>query len=291
MDKRGQKKLTMDKISSQEDVKQYLRGLGLTVPEEVVRQVVDVARGKVKTSWRSLWKGAKHNGLKPLCAKGTIAKIRKLFEGGRLQSYVAYLDGGGTVQPANNRALPSGLRATDASQEKSKGSAGPTPQQVPKGQSERSPSIEPTKIEAAAPVPSPLRVETPVRYCTPLPPLFPSNKAYAWVLDAHLTNPSKTLPIGVRNIRLEVTRDNETHVVPHLGNSTEGSSGEVRFPEAALPLAVRIGPVETLSGKLRFFEGFGFAEGRVRLDLVFEEADGQIHRHTVSDFFDIPELG
>jgi len=65
--------------------------------------------------------------------------------------------------------------------------------------------------------------------------------------------------------------------------------GRPLFAEAALPVAVRIEPVETLPGKLRFFEWDGFAPGSVRLALVLEGAGAQIHRHTVSEFFDIPQ--
>jgi hypothetical protein len=107
------------------------------------------------------------------------------------------------------------------------------------------------------------------------------------VVNVHLINPSPTLPVGVRNIRLEVNRGDVTHIVPHLGTSVYGSDGEVPFADAALPLAVRLDPVGMLSGKLRFFEWFGFAHGRVKLVLAYEEANGQIHRHLVTEFFDI----
>ncbi len=108
-----------------------------------------------------------------------------------------------------------------------------------------------------------------------------------WVLDVHLTNLSRTLPVGIRNMKLEIIRNNETHLTPHLGNSMQGSHGEVPFPDAALPLAVRLKPVETISGKLRFFEWAGFTSGRVSLKLVFE-ANGKVHRDKASNFFDIP---
>ena len=259
----------MDKISSQGDAEQYLRDLRLFVPEEVVRQVVNVASGKDKTSFYKLWAGNKSLKVLPICGKGTVNKIKKLFAEGKLEPYLDYLNGDRTEQPANDQALQSRLMAKPPSQELLK---------------------DTTEANAQTPVRSLLRVETPGFVYKALGSLFPGYKACSWVLTAHLTNASTTLPIGVRNMKLEVTRGYEVHIVPHLGVSTEGSSGEVPFHEAALPVAVRLKPVETLSGKLRFFERSGFAEGSVRLDLVFEEADGQVHHHNIAESFKISEL-
>jgi hypothetical protein len=135
----------MDKISNQEDAERFLRGVGLTVSEEVVHQVVDVARGKVKTSWRRLWEGTKHNGVAPLCGKGTVSKIRRLNQAGELEPYLAYLDGGGTVQPANDQTPPSGLTATRAPHEKPDETIRRSQDELPEGRSEPSPSTVSTE--------------------------------------------------------------------------------------------------------------------------------------------------
>lgn len=91
LDKQGAKKLAMDNFSSQEDAEQYLRGVGLTVPEAVVRQVVKVVSGEVKSSFRKLYACNKREGVLPLCGKGTVTKIRNLWQEGRLQPYWDYL--------------------------------------------------------------------------------------------------------------------------------------------------------------------------------------------------------
>lgn len=138
--------------------------------------------------------------------------------------------------------------------------------------------------------PVPIRVETPVFYRKVLPihAATDDREVWSWVLDVHLTNLSRTVPIGVRNIRLEITKGDEVHSVPHLGESSEGWAEEVPNCEGALPVAVRIEPVETRSGKLRFLEQSGFTEGRVNLVLVLEEADGRVHRHTVAEALGLP---
>ncbi len=104
LDKQGAKKLTVDNFSSQEEAEQYLRGLSLTVPEDVVRQVVKVVAGEVKSSFRKLYAGNKREDVLPLCGKGTVTKIRKLWKEGRLQRYWDYLAanaGVGSQPPLN----------------------------------------------------------------------------------------------------------------------------------------------------------------------------------------------
>lgn len=93
LDKQGAKKLTVDNFSSQEEAEKFLRGLRLTVPEAVVRQVVKVVAGEVKSSFHKLYAGNKREGVPPLCGKGTVTKIRKLWQKGRLQPYWDYLGG------------------------------------------------------------------------------------------------------------------------------------------------------------------------------------------------------
>ncbi len=81
----------MDNFSSQEEAELYLRGVGLTVPEAVVRQVVKVVVGEVKGSFRQLYAGNKREGVLTVCGKGTVTKIRKLWKEGRLRPYWDYL--------------------------------------------------------------------------------------------------------------------------------------------------------------------------------------------------------
>ncbi len=215
-----------------------------------------------------------------------LIRTRKAMERGQLDNEIVKKTGWSVGRVAQVRRWWIDSHASQEqkpSPEHEEGRAGL--EEVPERGAERRPAVVLTEVETG------IRVETPVRYykAPPWPPLYPgAGRACTWVLDVHLTNPSKILPIGIRNITLEVTRGDETHSLPHLGNSTAGSDGAVLFHEAALPVAVRLAPVETLSGKLRFFEWSGFEEGRVRLDLVLEEADGQIHRHEVTAFFDIP---
>ena len=163
--------------------------------------------------------------------------------------------------------------------------AGLTPEEQVRGQLEG--FAEPAG-EGSGPVL--MRVETPIFYRKVLPihASTDDREAWSWVLDVRLSNPSRTLPIGVRNIRLEITKGEEVHSVPHLGESREGWAEEVPFSEGALPVSLRIDPVETRSGRLRFFEPSGFTVGKVKLVLVLEEADGRVHRHTVAEALGLP---
>ena len=120
--------MTLVKISDPQDAKQFLRSVGLTVPEEVVLRVAEVVRGKVKRSIYSLWHGNKRFGEMPVCAKGTVTKIRKLYEAGKLKPYLDYLDGGATVQPASDQVLESRHMATHGSRVNLEGSTEAAPQ-------------------------------------------------------------------------------------------------------------------------------------------------------------------
>ena len=207
----------------------------------------------------------------------------KLYVAGRLGPYVAYLQG---ASGESNLVDANGEQPNEATPS----STCDQTVRVSPGKSPELPSEPQAVMQPGSSAPSSLRIETPGFHYKLLPPLFPGHRACAWVLDVHITNPSRTLPLGIRNMRLEVIREDVTHSFPHLGNSTYGSSGEVPFAGTGLPLAVRIDPVTTISGKPRFYEWDGFTEGRVRLDLALEESDGQVHRYTVSEFFDIPQV-
>lgn len=80
----------MDKLDNSEDVKVFLKGLGLNVDEAVVRKILDVLSGKEHRSMYSLY-ASRPNKPPPLCGKGTISKIKKLYHEGKLHPYLDYL--------------------------------------------------------------------------------------------------------------------------------------------------------------------------------------------------------
>lgn len=83
-------------MNNSEDAKRFLRGLGLHVDEGVLQQVVNVLSGKTHQSLYSLY--ATRQGMSPpICGKGTVYKIKKLYDGGELRPYLVYLSQRGTV--------------------------------------------------------------------------------------------------------------------------------------------------------------------------------------------------
>ncbi len=82
--------MTADKLNNSGDVKKFLRGLGLHVDANVVQQVVNVLSGKSDQSLYSLYATRKDIQL-PVCGKGTVYKIKKLYGKGELKPYLAYL--------------------------------------------------------------------------------------------------------------------------------------------------------------------------------------------------------
>lgn len=82
--------MTMDKIDNPTELKQFFRGLGITIPEDVVSKVVSVLSGKTDKSLYSLY--VRRSGRPPpICGKGTVYKIRKLYKEGKLEPYLTYL--------------------------------------------------------------------------------------------------------------------------------------------------------------------------------------------------------
>jgi len=77
----------MDNITSPEEAKQFLRGLGLTVDEGAVGRVVDILLGESGDSLYSVY--AQRPG-PPICGKGTVYKIKRLCEAGKLAPWVEY---------------------------------------------------------------------------------------------------------------------------------------------------------------------------------------------------------
>ena len=97
MDKCGQiwtnrrtNRLNADKLNNSEDVKKFLRGLGLHVDEGVVQQVVNVLSDKSEQSLYSLY-ATRKDVQPPVCGKGTVYKIKKIYDKDELKPYLAYL--------------------------------------------------------------------------------------------------------------------------------------------------------------------------------------------------------
>ena len=86
-----------DKILNDGDAGQFLHKIGLTIGEDVVVKVLDILTEKSSTSFYELYSSKpRRNGTPriPLCGKGTVGKIKKLFNNGVLQPYIQYLEEG-----------------------------------------------------------------------------------------------------------------------------------------------------------------------------------------------------
>ena len=81
--------------------------------------------------------------------------------------------------------------------------------------------------------------------------------------------------LAIMSFVLEVSRGIEVHVLHHLGTDTYGSHGEVPFADQALERKVRLNPVESIDGKLRFLDHSPFSPGQVELTLIVEASDGR----------------
>ena len=69
--------------------KEFLKGLGIRVSEEVVRAVIECCSG---VSTRNLYQLYTPNRTPQLAGKPTIYKIKRLYESGAFAGYVEYLD-------------------------------------------------------------------------------------------------------------------------------------------------------------------------------------------------------
>jgi hypothetical protein len=90
------KNLTADnsEITTPEAAQRFLRGLNLRADEEVVRGVVDVLRKRSERTLYDLYKpGRRRDGSErtPICGKGTVDKISRLYKQGKLAPYLEYL--------------------------------------------------------------------------------------------------------------------------------------------------------------------------------------------------------
>jgi len=82
-------------VTSIEEAKQFLRELNLTVPEDVVRRVAAVLQRRSVGSMYDLYRiGRRRDGSErtPICGKGTVDKISRLYKQGKLEPYLIYLD-------------------------------------------------------------------------------------------------------------------------------------------------------------------------------------------------------
>jgi hypothetical protein len=92
--------LTADnsEITTPEAAQRFLRGLNLRADAEVVRGVVDVLRKRSERTLYDLYKpGRRRDGSErtPICGKGTVDKISRLYREGKLAPYLEYLNSQG----------------------------------------------------------------------------------------------------------------------------------------------------------------------------------------------------
>ncbi len=122
--------MTADKLVDREQVERFLRGLGLQKPEEVIRQVVRVLRKETASSLYRLYTGKREKDgstRTPICGKGTVYKVKKLYEKGELARYLAYLDSLADIELEDERnkqdraGLLTSTRAPSAYEERPEG--------------------------------------------------------------------------------------------------------------------------------------------------------------------------
>lgn len=98
----------MDKLNNSQDATRFFRGLGLYLDEAVVHQVVNVLSGDSNQSLYSLHAQRKDKP-PPICAKGSVYKIKKLYDTGQLRPYLDYLSNSlaqGKVESEKTEKLP-----------------------------------------------------------------------------------------------------------------------------------------------------------------------------------------
>ena len=252
----------MPRITSNTDAQTFLRQVGLRVEEAVVKQVVLVLKNLIDLSFYDIYAlGTKPDGSERthICSRETARKIRKLYRAGGLDPYIEYLDSkeeSGT--PEHDQQLSGALHQNEP-------------------QNFRRPGYE----EDGG-----LKVEFGSLSHSKRPGIYREYSS-AWVLDVIITNASRTLPVGIKRFVLEITRGDESHILPHIGKDTYGSNEEVPFPDLALEESLRIEPVTTVRGKLRFLDRspFGFNEGSVALILNVEKSDGQWNTYGLGEMY------
>jgi hypothetical protein len=94
----------MDKLNNYEDAKKLLQGLGLHIDEAVVRQVINALSEKSHQSLYSLY-ATRAGKPVPVCGKGTVYKIKKLYDDGDLQPYLDYVSDALTIGEAKDEQI------------------------------------------------------------------------------------------------------------------------------------------------------------------------------------------
>ena len=92
----------MDNITNSGEAKQFLRGLGLTVDEQTVRQVVEILQGKTGASLYSAY-AKRRDKQPPICGKGTAYKTKCLYKAGKLGPYLEYLSAESTTKQKTHK--------------------------------------------------------------------------------------------------------------------------------------------------------------------------------------------
>lgn len=101
----------MVNLQTKEDAELFLRSLGFSVKEDVMRKVVNALRDGCKKY--ELWARGKYpDGRErtPTCAKATVYKVDDCLKKGLLDKYVKYLDIG--VEEKEAQAPPEGTSVT-----------------------------------------------------------------------------------------------------------------------------------------------------------------------------------
>ena len=99
--------MTTDKFTKDWDPDKFLRGIGLRIDGNTVLRVVDVLEGRLRISSYDLYRsGIRRDGTRrtPICGKGTVYKIKRLYEAGKLDPYIAYLRRNASV--TNDQSIP-----------------------------------------------------------------------------------------------------------------------------------------------------------------------------------------
>ncbi|MFC1942847.1 hypothetical protein ACFLWU_06515 [Chloroflexota bacterium] len=87
--------MTADNITSDDDRDKYLKSLGLRVSWEIINMIITVLRDKNESNLYELYaSGQRRDGSYriPVCGKGTVYKIKRLYEEGKFDCCLDYID-------------------------------------------------------------------------------------------------------------------------------------------------------------------------------------------------------
>ena len=90
------KRMTVDKIQGEGSSDKCLSALGIRIQRDVVDKIIAVLRKESDLTLYSLYAyGKRRDSINrvPICGKGTVYKIKKLYDEGKLNSYLACNDG------------------------------------------------------------------------------------------------------------------------------------------------------------------------------------------------------